>query len=186
MGAPIPESPYSHADWMGASLARVTATGAPGFRFFAPEAPKIALDLADADSIRVVRLEHAKPRYGEDIFGTTPCTQETQQSMRCTSARAAILGQDVVERMRSAGHWCNRMLVGLSIDSADAPLSRGIPDVSQRTAKKQARSHPRLFPPALGKVVGMGLCSGREFGAEPGTALTVNGHKAEVRPLLSV
>ena len=34
--APIPESPYSHVDWNGWIVARVSSTGAPGFRIFGP------------------------------------------------------------------------------------------------------------------------------------------------------
>src|SRR5882724_368062 len=35
MGAPIPQAPYSHLEWNGRIVARVSATGEPGFRIFA-------------------------------------------------------------------------------------------------------------------------------------------------------
>ena len=37
MGAPIPDAPYSHVDWDGRIVARVSATGEPGFRIFRME-----------------------------------------------------------------------------------------------------------------------------------------------------
>src|SRR5580704_12478394 len=58
MGAPIPEAPYSHINWDGRIVARVNATGEPGFRIFGSKLTHIP---ADAESVRVVRLEHAKP-----------------------------------------------------------------------------------------------------------------------------
>src|SRR5262245_3351990 len=76
LSAPIPEEPWSHLDWNGRIVARVNVTGEPGFRIFAPKAQEAVLigELALADlppaqeaEIRVVRLEHARPRYGEDI-----------------------------------------------------------------------------------------------------------------------
>src|SRR5438067_1309425 len=36
MGAPIPEADYSHVDWNGRIVARLTATGEPAFHIFAP------------------------------------------------------------------------------------------------------------------------------------------------------
>src|SRR5258706_4027094 len=57
IGAPIPQAPYSHLDWRGGIVARVTATGAPGFRVFTPEPHRVTLAAADPESIRVVRLE---------------------------------------------------------------------------------------------------------------------------------
>src|SRR6266849_8604601 len=37
MGAPVPEAPCSHIEWKRGIVARVTSTGAPGFRVFAPK-----------------------------------------------------------------------------------------------------------------------------------------------------
>jgi len=172
MGAPIPESPYSHVDWMGGIVARVTATGAPGFRIFAPEAPKIALDLAGADSVRVVRLEHAKPRYGEDIFDTT-LPQETQQSHALHFSKGCYIGQEIVERIRSRGH-INRMLVGLRIDT-DAPPAGGT-KLSATDGAEVGEITSAAFSPALGKVVALGYVRA-QFGA-PGTELTAGGARA--------
>src|SRR5436853_4130821 len=48
MGAPTPDAAYSHVDWKGRIVARVSSTGAPGFRIFAAPGEKAALigDLA--------------------------------------------------------------------------------------------------------------------------------------------
>src|SRR5712691_11550550 len=119
MGAPVPESPYSHVDWNGAIVARVSSTGSSGFRIFAPKGRLPSFETADEESIRVVRLEHGKPRYGEDIFDTT-LPQETQQMHALHFSKGCYIGQEIVERIRSRGH-INRMLVGLSIEAVEAP-----------------------------------------------------------------
>src|SRR5262245_7979283 len=130
LSAPIPDDPWSHLDWGGRIVARVSVTGEPGFRIFAPKehgadligALNMAgLSPAQAEEIRVVRLERAKPRYGEDISENT-LPQETQQMHALHFRKGCYIGQEIVERIRSRGH-VNRMLVGLRIDSTEAPAS---------------------------------------------------------------
>jgi folate-binding protein YgfZ len=147
MGAPIPEAPYSHVDWDGRIVARVNATGEPGFRIFGE---KLIRTPAEADSVRVVRLEHAKPRYGEDIFETT-LPQETQQKHALNFNKGCYIGQEIVERIRSRGH-VNRLLVGLRIGAIEPPplgtkLSADGAEVGEITSA--------AFSPTLGKVVAL-------------------------------
>src|SRR5260370_26166230 len=161
MGAPIPEAPYSHLEWNGCIVARVSATGEPGFRIFAPQELAPAFTPVDAESVRVVRLEHARPRYGEDIFDTT-LPQETQQSHALNFNKGCYIGQEIVERIRSRGH-VNRLLVGLRIDSA-APPAGGTKLMASGAEVGEITS--AAFSPSLGKVVALGYVGAQH--APPG------------------
>jgi tRNA-modifying protein YgfZ len=182
-----PEKPWAHTLWSGVVVARVSFTGAPGLRFFIPtdQKPRVMELLQKAgareaglDAARVVRLEHFKPRFGEDIF-TTTLSQETQQMHALNFNKGCYIGQEIVERVRSRG-LVHRLLAGVEIDSMEVPapdtrLFQGEDDIGKMTSA--------AFSPALGKVVGLAYVR-REL-AEPGTALTVNGHAAVVRALHS-
>jgi folate-binding protein YgfZ len=185
LGIPLPENPWAHTEWNGVTVANVSFTGAPGLRFFAPATGKPHLidlfqnagspevDLADA---RVVRLEHFKPRYGEDIFEST-LSQETQQAHAVNFSKGCYIGQEIVERVRSRG-LVHRLLAGVEMESNAVPepetrLFHGDQNIGKMTAA--------AFSPALGKVVGLAYM--RRESAEPGTALTVNGQPAVVRAL---
>jgi folate-binding protein YgfZ len=131
MGAPAPDAEYTHAPWNGAIVARVSETGEPGFRFFVPAETKAdwiaRLESAGAvhatpGEARVVRLEHGKPRYGEDIFDTT-LPQETRQMHAVHFAKGCYIGQEIVERIRSRGR-VNRLLVKLEVEG-EVPLAGG-------------------------------------------------------------
>jgi len=159
LGVPTPENDYAHAAWNGAVIQRASSTGEPGFRVFLPVGEKAewirrlesegAL-AAMADEARTVRLEHGKPRYGEDIFDTT-LPQETAQMHAVHFAKGCYLGQEIVERIRSRGH-VNRVLVKLEIDG-DAPLPAGA-KVSADGAEAGAITSS-VFSPALGKTVAL-------------------------------
>jgi len=182
IGAPVPEAEYAHVSWGGAILQRSSSTGAPGFRIFmAPEskAEWIArLEAAGAtpaspDEARVVRLEHGKPRYGEDIFDTT-LPQETQQLHAIHFAKGCYLGQEIVERIRSRGH-VNRLLVKLEIEG-DGPLERGARVQAGDTEAGEVTSS--AFSPALGKIVALAYLRAQH--AQPGTPLRVAGRAGGV------
>ena len=184
-GISLVEKPWGHADWNGIVVANVSFTGAPALRFFSPAAEKPRLiDVlqnagapgASPDDARVVRLEHFKPRYGEDIFDGT-LSQETQQAHAVNFSKGCYIGQEIVERVRSRG-LVHRLLAGVEIASSAVPepetrLFHGEENIGKMTSA--------AFSPALGKVVGMAYVR-REL-AEPGTALTVNGQPAVVRAL---
>jgi folate-binding protein YgfZ len=169
MGAPIPDAPYSHLDWKGRIVARVSSTGAPGFRIFAPreEAAAILGELAlagliqaDPEAARVVRLEHARPRYGEDIFETT-LPQETQQAHALHFSKGCYIGQEIVERIRSRGH-VNRLLMGLRFE-----WPAGEPALAAEIGEMTSVA----FSPALEK--GVALAYLRAQYAAPGISVKV-------------
>ncbi|HKW97376.1 MAG TPA: glycine cleavage T C-terminal barrel domain-containing protein [Bryobacteraceae bacterium] len=186
-GAPVPEKPWTHTDWNGIMVARVSATGAPGLQFYAPAEEKSNLIgtlersgavAADSETMRVVRLEHFKPRYGDDILPTS-LAQETQQLHAIHFSKGCYIGQEIVERVRSRG-LVHRLLAGVEIDASEPPapdtrLFHGEENVGKMTSA--------AFSPALGKVVGMAYV--RRDLAEPGTTLSIEGHRAQVRPLHS-
>ena len=176
MGAPIPETPYSHLAWNGRIVARVNATGEPGFRIFGG---KLTHDPTDAESVRVVRLEHAKPRYGEDIFDTT-LPQETQQKHALNFNKGCYIGQEIVERIRSRGH-VNRLLVGLRIDATEA-----LPSGTKLSADgaEAGEITSAAFSPALGKVVALGYV--RAQYAAPNTRLNAADSAAITTPVAGV
>jgi len=182
---PLPEKAWAHTMWNDIVVANVTFTGAPALRFFAPLEQKSRLveqfqnagaPEAGPEAARVVRLEHFKPRYGEEIFGTT-LTQETQQMHAVHFSKGCYLGQEVVERVRSRG-LVHRLLVGVEINSTEIPERDTRVFHGEENAGKITSA---ALSPAFGKVVGMAYVR-REL-AEPGTALRVNNHPAEVRAL---
>ena len=173
MGSPIPEEAYSHVDWNGRIVARVSSTADPGFRIFAPRDKTPALlgelDLAGVvpaspASARLVRLEHGKPRYGEDIFDTT-LPQETKQAHALHFSKGCYIGQEIVERIRSRGH-VNRLLTSLLIDAV-APLAAGTKLSADGVEAGEITS--AAFSPAVGKVVALGYLRAQSAG--PGARL---------------
>ncbi len=181
-GAPLPDAEYAHAPWNGAIVARVSETGAPGFRIFMPAAAKAAwiarLESAGAvpatpGEARTVRLEHGKPRYGEDIFDTT-LPQETRQMHAVHFTKGCYLGQEIVERIRSRGH-VNRLLVRLVVEG-ETPLASGTKVTAGAAEAGEVTSS--AFSPGLGKVVALAYVRA-QFAAE-GTAVQAGGRPATV------
>ena len=176
MGVRAPEKPWAHTLWNEVMVARESFTGAPGLRFFMPsdQKPRVMELLqkagareANLDAARIVRLEHFQPRFGEDIFATT-LSQETQQMHAVNFNKGCYIGQEIVERVRA----------GVEIDSTEVPA----PDTRLMQGEENAgKMTSAAFSPALGKVVGLAYLR-REL-AEPGAALTVDGHAAVVRAL---
>ena len=76
---------YASVPWGSPLVAPLRSTGSPGFSVFAPAGEQRALiaqfgiEQADADAARIVRLEHGKPRYCEDVTARF-LAQETNQS----------------------------------------------------------------------------------------------------------
>lgn len=160
IGAPAPEADYAHLASNGTIVQRVTETGEPGFRLFMPVEEKAEwiarLESAGAlhatpGEARTVRLEHGKPRYGEDIFDTT-LPQETRQMHAVHFAKGCYLGQEIVERIRSRGH-VNRLLIRLEIEG-QAPLPAGTRITAGAADAGEITSS--AFSPALGKLVALG------------------------------
>ena len=185
IGAPAPHAEhaeYVHASWNGATIERASETGEPGFRIFMPAETKAdwiaRLESAGAvyatpDEARTVRLEHGKPRYGEDIFDTT-LPQETRQMHAVHFAKGCYIGQEIVERIRSRGH-VNRLLVKLEVEGG-APLAGGTKVTAGAAEAGEITSS--AFSPALGKVVA--LAYARAQYAANGTVLQTGGRAAVV------
>jgi folate-binding protein YgfZ len=159
IGAPAPELEYTHAPWEDAIVERVTETGEPGFRVFMPVGAKAEwiarLESAGAvhatpDEVRTVRLEHVKPRFGDDIFNTT-LPQETKQMHAVHFTKGCYIGQEIVERIRSRGR-VNRLLVRLEVEG-EAPLAGGTKVTSGAADAGEVTSS--VFSPALRKVVAL-------------------------------
>ena len=182
IGAPVPVADYAHAAWNGSIVERASSTGQPGFRIFVPVGSKnewiARLESAGAvpatpDEARTVRLEHGKPRYGEDIFDTT-LPQETRRTDAVHFAKGCYLGQEIVERIRSRGH-VNRLLVKLEIEG-DSLLPGGAKVEAE--GKESGEVTSSAFSPALGKTVALAYV--RAQYADIGTVLSAAGRAAIV------
>jgi folate-binding protein YgfZ len=159
MGAPIPEAEYSSVDWGDSVVARVNSTGSLRFLIFSPAAEKLALisrfetagaEPADAEAARVVRLEHGKPRYGEDISERF-LAQEANQPHALHFSKGCYLGQEIVERVRSRGQ-IHRVLMPLTLDKTEPPA----PGAKLQTDTSHAAEiTSAVYSPALGKVVAL-------------------------------
>jgi folate-binding protein YgfZ len=136
-----------------------TTTGAPGGRVFAPAARRddivqkveaAGAVAASAEDARIVRLEHGRPCYGEDIT-ESHLAQETQLAQALHFNKGCYLGQEIVERVHSRGH-VNRLLVRVVLEATEAPpagtaILAGEAHIGELTSA--------AFSPALGKVVGL-------------------------------
>ena len=116
---------HRHVLCKSAIVARVSQTGQPGFRIYAPTAAsaEIVRRLTEAgaqpatdEDARLMRIENGRPRYGEDIRETS-LAQETGQMHAVSFSKGCYLGQEIVERVRAQGH-VNRRLVRLRLDAA--------------------------------------------------------------------
>ena len=154
-GAPVPEAHYASVEWDSALVARLNATGSAGFFIFAPAGEKQALIsrleaagavCADAEAARVVRLEHGKPRYGEDISERF-LAQEANQPQALHFSKGCYLGQEIVERVRSRGQ-IHRVLKPLTLEINEPPE----PGTKLETGAEVTSA---AYSPALGKVVAL-------------------------------
>jgi len=154
-GARIPEAEYSSLDWGDSVVARLSSTGSPGFFIFTPASEKAVLisrleaaggEAADAEASRIVRLEHGKPRYGEDISERF-LAQEANQPHALHFSKGCYLGQEIVERVRSRGQ-IHRVLMPLALDTKEPPE----PGTKLENA---AEITSAAYSPALGKVVAL-------------------------------
>jgi tRNA-modifying protein YgfZ len=158
-GSPIPEAEYSTVDWGEWMVARLNSTGSPGFFVFIPTAEKAALisrleaagaEPADAEAARVVRLEHGKPRYSEDISERF-LAQEANQPHALHFSKGCYLGQEIVERVRSRGQ-IHRVLRPVVLDASDPPVPGTKLELNGTGA---AEITSAAYSPALKKVVAL-------------------------------
>jgi len=154
-GAHTPGADYSTSEWGARLVARLSATGSPGFFIFAPVAEKEKLlseieaagaVTADAEAFRVVRLEHGKARYGEDLSERF-LAQEANQPHALHFSKGCYLGQEIVERVRSRGQ-VHRVLTPLQLDGKEPPA----PGTKLEGGTEITSAE---YSPALGKVVAL-------------------------------
>jgi len=173
----------NNVEWGSALVARLSITGSPGFFLIVPAAEKddflskieaAGAVRADEDAFRIVRLEHGKPRYGEDI-GERYLAQEANQTDALHFQKGCYLGQEIVERLRSRG-LIQRVLEPLEIDGQMPPE----PGTKLRIGGSPAAEiTSAAYSPALGKVVALGYV--RVEHAGPGTEMTAGDLRARVR-----
>jgi folate-binding protein YgfZ len=93
----------------------------------------------------VVRIEHGKPRFGEDISDRF-LAQEANQPHALHFSKGCYLGQEIVERVRSRGQ-IHRVLKPLILDTKEPPAPGTKLDTSEITSA--------AYSPALDKVVAL-------------------------------
>jgi folate-binding protein YgfZ len=165
-------------------VARVDSTGTGGFFVFLPAEEKMVLSAqlaaagaveATAEDARTVRIEHGRPRYGEEITERY-LLQETGQMQAVSFNKGCYLGQEIVERVRSRAQ-IHRVLRRVEIDAREAPgagvkLKAGDADAAEIASA--------AYSPVLGKVVALAYV--RSAYAETGTRLALDTALAEVAP----
>ncbi len=182
--APMPATEYAHELWGERVVARMSTTGASGFRIYAPREQRSELvhnlqaagaAPANADEFRTVRIEHGRPRYGEDISSKN-LPQETQQLHAVHFAKGCYIGQEIVERVRSRGA-VHRLLVHLEIGARVAPR----PDVRiLANGKEVGALTSAAYSPAFNRVVAFGYV--RMADITPQTQLTIEGAASKLVP----
>jgi len=186
LGAPVPEAAYATKSWGDRIVARVNSTGEPdstaGFQVVlsADQKPKFLEELAQAgvvqaspEEARVVRIEHGRPRYGEEITERY-LVQETGQLQAVHFNKGCYLGQEIVERVRSRAQ-IHRVLRRLEIETGNLPQA-GLKFSTNGTDAGEIASS--AYSPALHKTVALAYM--RTAFAEPGTEVTVGESQAKV------
>lgn len=184
LGAPTPVADYGWQAWDERVVARVDSTGAGGFFIFLPPEEKAVLLAqlaaagaveATAEDARTVRIEHGRPRYGEEI-SERYLLQETGQMQAVNFNKGCYLGQEIVERVRSRAQ-IHRVLRRVDIDAREVPAAGVKLKAGDAEAAEIASA---AYSPALGKVVALAYV--RSAYAETGTRLTLDTAPAEVAP----
>ncbi len=182
-GAPTPEAEHSTANWGSRLVARLSSTGSLGFFIFAPLAEKSELisqiesagaAAGDREAFRIVRLEHGKPRYGEDITERY-LAQEANQPHALHFNKGCYLGQEIVERVRSRGQ-IHRVLMPLVLDTKTPPEAGAKLNIGETTGAAEITS--AAYSPALEKVVALAYV--RTEHARPHTEIMLGDIRAEV------
>lgn len=185
MGAPVPQPDCASSEWGTRLVARLSSTGGVGFRVFALATEKAdliaqieaaAAMAADPEAARVVRIEHGKPRFGEDISERF-LAQEANQPHALHFSKGCYLGQEIVERVRSRGQ-VHRLLMPLVLDTQEPPAPGAKLETGETNA---AEITSAAYSPALKKVVALAYVK-TEY-ARPHEPLTLGSIHAEVGQL---
>lgn len=164
-GFPVPSAIYGIGDSDGIFVARVTITGADGAMLFMPRdrkdelAMRLALPVADPEAVEVVRLEHARPRYGVD-FSEANIPQETGLQRALHFSKGCYIGQEIVERVRARGH-VNKVLAALHVQGE---ASRGMK--IHGAGKEVGEVTSAAFSPALGLTAAFAIIRAEALGTE--------------------
>lgn len=184
LGAPLPAAEFAHTMWDGAVLAKVSFTGGPGYRLYAPAATAeswgqrlSAAGFADCDEATadVVRLECGKPRHGIE-YSDQHLVHEAQLLDYISFTKGCYLGQEIVERVRSRGN-VNRLMVRLVAETAEVPAPETPVRVGDADSGKVLHA---AFSPALGKVILYAMV--RAADVQAGSALVIAGAPASFTP----
>jgi folate-binding protein YgfZ len=178
------EGPKAGGVVEAAGLARVwavSATGAEARRLYVPAGEKALViakleaagaSAATAEDAKAVRLEHAKPRYGEDL-SAEHIAHEARLLGAVHFSKGCYIGQEIVERVRSRGRP-NRLLTLFQVDGADvlapgAKVTAGDAEVGAITSS--------AFSPAEGTTLALAYV--RSDSAQPGATVVIDGRKAK-------
>lgn len=183
LGIQPPANRCALIEWGGGFVVQVAETGMPGVRIFIPmdERHNLAARLTAAGipqatqhEARVVRLENAKPRYGEDISDRY-LAHETQQLQALHFNKGCYLGQEIVERVRSRGQVHRHLTpVEIETESPPAPESKLVSGGSDAGEITSA-----AYSPALQKTVGFAYI--RTESLEKKMPMTVEGTGSPVQ-----
>jgi folate-binding protein YgfZ len=182
LGLPVPADAFGTVTWQQGFSARVSVTGAPGVRVFFPVAEKGAfrerlkaagIPEATPEEVRVVRLEHGTPRFGEDI-SSRYLVQETQIAHAVHVNKGCYLGQEIVERVRAQGQ-VHRLLAPVHIAAIEPPPAGTKLLADGNTA---AEITSAAYSPALGEVVALAYVRREALRDKP--ALVVAGSAPEI------
>ena len=182
IGAPVPKGDYASAEWGTRLVARLSTTGSLGFFVMAPcaEAAQVIAQIeaagavaGDDEAFRVVRLEHGRPRYGEDL-SERYLAQEANLPQALHFNKGCYLGQEIVERVRSRGQ-IHRVLMPLKLETKEAPAAGAKLTVGDAPA---AEITSAAYSPALGGVVALAYV--RTDYAKPGTKMMLDDVVVEV------
>lgn len=175
LGIPVPSEPLGIAPWGNGFVLRLSVSGGEGVELVMPDAewPTLqerlnvaGIPQASAEELRVVRLEHGLPRYGEDVTERF-LVQETGLLHAVHFSKGCYLGQEIVERVRSRAQ-IHRHLRRLRVHGT-APLAAGTKLTKEGQVAAEITS--AAFSPAWNEVAALGYV--RTDAAEPGTVLTV-------------
>ena len=162
-------------------VSRTDPFGATGFDLWVerPGAPELWSTLieagcteVDAAATEVVRIEHGRPGFPEDLNAETIPLEAGIEDRAVSFTKGCYVGQEVIVRVLHRGHGrVSRKLTGLTMNqlvdpppfSAVAPLWHDDETVGEMTSAG--------FSPAAGTVIGLGYVK-RDW-LEPGTLLEV-------------
>jgi folate-binding protein YgfZ len=163
--------------------AKFSLSGGGGYLIFVPvsERAHIIAELesagavaVDRQSFDVVRIEHGKPRYGQDLSERF-LAQEANQSQALSFSKGCYLGQEIVERVRSRGQ-VHRMLMPIEIEGTAVPeAGTKFGDATGTIAEITSAA----LSPRLGKVVALAYV--RADKAKPGAEIQAGETAIRVR-----